>query len=73
MKKVRMNVEFSPEVAELLEQLATEEATTKAEILRRAVSVLKAYRNQKSLGRNHIGFTSSPENLDAELVGILDR
>ncbi len=73
MKKVRMNVEFSPEVAELLEQLASEEATTKAEILRRAVSVLKAYKKQKELGRNHIGFTSSPDKLDAELVGILDR
>ena len=50
MTKVRMNVEFSPEVAELLEQLAKEEATTKAEILRRAVSVLKAYKSQKKLG-----------------------
>ncbi len=73
MAKVRMNIEVSKEVSDLLETLAAEEDTTKTEIVRRALSVLKAYKQQKARGRIHIGFTSNPENLDAELVGILDR
>jgi hypothetical protein len=73
MAKVRMNIEVSRDIADLLENLADEEDTTKTEIVRRALSVLKAYRLQKERGRTHIGFTSKPENLEAELVGILDR
>lgn len=73
MSKVRMNIEVSRDVATLLEDLAREEDTTKTEIVRRALSVLKAYRQQKDRGRSHIGFVSDATRLDAELVGILDR
>jgi len=73
MAKVRMNIELSPEVAEFLEELAKDEATTKTEMVRRALSVLKAYKDQKEAGRSHIGFTSDPQALQAEIVGILDR
>jgi hypothetical protein len=73
MSKVRMNVELSQEVADFLEGLAEEENTTKTEIVRRALSVLKAYKQQRARGRSHIGFTSRPENLEAEILGILDR
>ncbi|MCW2366578.1 hypothetical protein M2341_002025 [Sphingobium sp. B7D2B] len=72
MSKVRMNIEVSQDVASFLEQIASEEATTKTEIVRRAISVLKAYKTQKGKGRNHIGFTSDADKLDAEIVGILD-
>jgi predicted transcriptional regulator len=72
MEKVRMNIEVSKEVADFLEELATSEATTKTEIVRRAISVLKAYKQQKQKGRSHIGFTHDPAKLDAEIVGILD-
>ena len=73
MAKVRMNIEVSQEVADFLDQLAKEEETTKTEIVRRALSVLKAYREQKNRGRVHIGFASDPTGLDAEIVGILDH
>ncbi len=72
MSKVRMNIEVSKEVADFLEELAESEATTKTEIVRRALSVLKAYKQQKEKGRNHIGFTKDASKLEAELVGILD-
>ena len=73
MSKVRMNVELSREVADFLEEVAEEEETTKTEMVRRALSVLKAYKKQRERGRGHIGFTSHPENLEAEILGILDR
>jgi predicted transcriptional regulator len=72
MAKVRMNLEVSKDVADFLEELAASEDTTKTEIVRRALSVLKAYKQQKAKGRNHIGFTDDPAKLEAELVGILD-
>ena len=72
MGKVRMNLEVSKELAEFLDELAQSEDTTKTEIVRRALSVLKAYKQQKAKGRNHIGFTDDPSKLAAELVGILD-
>lgn len=71
-EKVRMNVELSSDVAKFLEELAKEEGATKTEMVRRALSMLKAYKQQKDRGREHVGFTSNPENLEAELVGILD-
>ena len=73
MAKVRMNIEVSQEVADFLDQLASDEETTKTEIVRRALSILKAYKEQKKRGRSHIGFTSDPTSLDSEIVGILDR
>jgi predicted transcriptional regulator len=73
MAKVRLNLELSKDVADLLESLAEDEDTTKTEMVRRALSVLKAYKQQRARGRTHIGFASDPAALDAELVGILDR
>lgn len=73
MSKIRMTVEVSKDVADFLDELAGEEGATKTEIVRRAISVLKAYKAQKQKGRSHIGFTDDPTKLDAELVGILDR
>lgn len=71
MSKVRMNLEVTQDVADFLEEIAGEEGTTKTEIVRRALSVMKAYKQQRARGRSHIGFTANPENLDAELLGIL--
>lgn len=73
MSKVRMNIEVSEDVAKFLEQLAVDENTTKTEIVRRALSVMKAYKKQKALGRSHMGFTALPNQLDAEIIGILDN
>ncbi len=70
--KVRMNVEITPDVARFLEEIAKEEGATKTEMIRRALSMLKAYKQQKERGREHIGFTSDPAGLEAELLGILD-
>lgn len=71
MAKVRLNIEVSQDFANLLDNLADKEDTTKAEIVRRALSVLKAFDEQRDRGRTHIGFSADPSGLDAELVGIL--
>lgn len=71
MAKIRLNIEVSQDLADLLDNLANSEDTTRTEIVRRALSVLKAFDEQKSHGRNHIGFTKDPTKLDAEILGIL--
>jgi hypothetical protein len=71
MAKVRLSLEVSKELAALLDTLAENEETTKTEIVRRALSVMKAYKEQSSVGRKHLGFTADPTKLDAELIGIL--
>jgi hypothetical protein len=71
MAKIRLSIEVSNELASLLDALAVKEETTKTEIVRRALSIMKAYREQSSVGRTHIGFTADPTKLDAELIGIL--
>lgn len=73
MSKVRMTIEVSESVADFLEKIAISEATTKTDMVRRALSVLKVYEAQKKKGRTHIGFTDDADKLDAELVGILDN
>jgi predicted transcriptional regulator len=72
MAKVRMSIEVSQDVADFLEEVARDEDTSKTEIVRRALSVLKAFRQQKSKGRGHLGFASDPTKLDAEMLGVLN-
>jgi hypothetical protein len=72
MAKVRLSIEVSKELAALLDSLANQEDTTKADIVRRALSIMKAYKEQVNVGRRHLGFTADPTKLDAELVGVLN-
>lgn len=71
MAKVRLSIEVSEDLANLLDNLADEEDVTRTEIVRRALAVLKAYREQIDAGRTHIGFAEKPDQLDGELVGVL--
>ncbi len=71
MAKVRLNIEVSQDLADLLDTLASSEDTTRTEIVRRSLSVLKAFREQQAVGRGHMGFTADPRSLDAEMLGIL--
>ena len=72
MAKVRLSIEVSKELAALLDSLAENEETSKTEIVRRALSVMKAYKEQAKVGRKHIGFTADPSKLDSELIGVLN-
>jgi hypothetical protein len=70
-RKVRLNMIVSSEVAGLIDGIAEDEGCTRTEVIRRALSILRAFQIQKKAGRCHIGFTSDATKLDAELVGVL--
>ena len=72
MAKVRLNMEVSEDLVKFLDTLADKEDTTRTEIVRRALSVLKVFDEQRKAGNTHIGFTSDAAKLDAELVGVLN-
>jgi hypothetical protein len=72
MAKVRLNIEVSPELAEILDSVAKAEHATRSEIVRRAISVLKVCKEQREMGRPHLGFVKDPRRLDAEILGILN-
>jgi Ribbon-helix-helix protein, copG family len=71
MAKFRLNIELTQQMLDLLDSLADLEGVTRSELIRRGITVLKAYREQREIGRPHLGFTKDPQRLDAELLGIL--
>lgn len=72
MSKVRLNLELSEDLDQFLQKLANDEGTTKTEIVRRGLSVMKAFSQQIKSGNTHIGFVDDSSKLDTEMVGILD-
>jgi len=71
MSKVRLTLEINEDLARLLDQIAEDEAVPRTEIVRRALAVIKTYKEQVDIGRTHIGFTKDSDKLDLEIVGVL--
>lgn len=70
-KYVRLSVNISEELDELIDSLANDAKISRTDVIRRALAVMKAYRQQKAAGREHIGFVTDPTRLDAEIVNVL--
>lgn len=71
MSKVRLSIEVNEDLAKLLDVIAAEEAVPRTEIVRRALAVMKTYKEQIGAGRTHMGFTKDSDKLDVEIVGVL--
>ena len=70
MEKVRLNLVVSREVNDILEGIADDTGTTKTDVLRQAIALIKVAQAEKKKGR-HIGLVSDPSKLDTEIVGLL--
>lgn len=70
--RVRINLDVSPEIAEFLDTLAQENATTKTDVMRRAIALLKVAHEEKKRHRS-MGFVSADrdEILETKVVGVL--
>ena len=71
MSKVRLSLEINEDLAQLLDEIAEDEAVPRTEIVRRALAVIKTYKQQIDAGRTHIGFVKDSDKLDLEIVGVL--
>ena len=64
----RLNHSLSNELAETVTDLAKSTGSTKTAVVRQAIALMKLAHDQKRKGR-HLGFTSSSEQLETEVVG----
>jgi hypothetical protein len=67
---MRLSLTVDESVAAMLAGWAREHGTTVDNLFERAVMGIVLVREQRALGRPHLGFVSDPANLDAELHGL---
>ena len=69
-EKVRLNLQVSSELNKMLEDIAESAGTNRADVIRQALALMNAAYSAKKKGK-HVGFTSDPNKLDTEIVGLL--
>lgn len=67
----RLSMIISDDLDRLIDDLAQEANTSRTDVVRRALAVMKAFKQQKAKGRSHIGFVEDASKLDAEIVNVL--
>ena len=67
----RLSVNINEDLDSLINELASDANISRTDVIRRALAVMKAFKQQKAAGRDHIGFVSDPTKLDAEIVNVL--
>lgn len=68
--KVRVNLQVSAELNALWDSLAQNSGASRGEVIRQALALMKVAQDAKKKGK-HIGLTSDPSKLDAEIIGLM--
>jgi len=68
--KVRVNLNVSAELNDLLENIANDTGSNRTEVIRQALALMKVAHDAKRKGK-HLGLVSDPERLETEIVGLL--
>lgn len=69
-EKVRLSLQVSEEINRMLEQIARETSSSKTDVFRQALALMKVAHEGKKQGR-HLGFVEDSRKLDTEIVGLL--
>lgn len=69
-EKVRMNMQISAELNEMLEKIADDTGSNRSEVIRQALALMKVAYDAKKKGK-HIGFATDANALETEIVGLL--
>lgn len=64
----RLIVEMDATTARYFEKMARERRTDVGGLIEQGVRVIQAAREQRTIGRTHLGFVSDARQLDAELI-----
>ncbi|RVU19769.1 ribbon-helix-helix protein, CopG family [Methylobacterium oryzihabitans] len=67
---VRLNLQISPDLNEMIERIANETKTNRTAVIRQALALMKVAHDAKAKGK-HIGLVTDPDKLDTEIVGLL--
>ena len=68
-EKIRLSLDVSPEVYELLDNLATTTGGTKSDVIRKAIALVKVAVEGKQKGLK-LGLAESNQVLTTEIVGL---
>ncbi|HEV7858499.1 MAG TPA: ribbon-helix-helix domain-containing protein [Pyrinomonadaceae bacterium] len=68
-EKVRLSLDISPELNELLEQLAGWTGSTKSEVLRKAIALMEVAVEAKRQGKK-FGIAEKDQQLSTEIIGL---
>jgi predicted transcriptional regulator len=69
-EKVRLNLQISSELNNILEDIASSSASTKTEVIRQALALVQVAHAVKKKGK-HLGWVADADRLDTEIVGLL--
>lgn len=70
MDKVRLNLQVSSELNAVLEEIAGKAQSSKTDVIRQALALMKVAHTAKNNGK-HLGIVSDAGKLDTEIVGLL--
>ena len=68
--KLRLNLLLSPELNRVLAEIADDTGSTRSDVIRQALALMKVAHQGKKEGR-HLGLVMDPTRLDTEIVGLL--
>jgi metal-responsive CopG/Arc/MetJ family transcriptional regulator len=69
-EKVRLNLQVSQELSNVLDEIAESSGGNRTDVIRQALALVKIAHEAKKEGR-HLGLVSERSKLDTEIVGLL--
>lgn len=69
-EKVRLSLQVSHELNRTLEEIAEDTGTSRTDVVRQALALMKVAHSAKKAGR-HLGIVSDARKLDTEIVGLI--
>jgi hypothetical protein len=70
MKMNRLSLEIDRETYDYFSKMAREKRTDIGGVIEQGLKILRTAREQRKMGRSHLGFVSDPTKLDVELIII---
>jgi metal-responsive CopG/Arc/MetJ family transcriptional regulator len=68
--KIRMNLQVSAELSDVLDKIAGETGTNRSDVIRQALALMKVAHEAKQKGKK-LGLVTDASKLDTEIVGLL--
>lgn len=68
--KVRMNLQVSPEMNSMIDDIAGTTGSNRSDVIRQAIALMKIAHDAKQQGK-HFGIVANAAKLDTEIVGLI--
>ncbi len=68
-KQIRLSLDVSPELNELLDEMADKTHSSKSELLRKSIALMEVAVQEKERG-NHLSIVNKSQQIIKEIVGL---